>query len=324
MLYCPRPRDETSSVTEDPPLFTVFTSTYNRAHTLHRVWDSLMAQTSRRFEWLVVDDGSTDRTRDLIEEFASRSDFPILYVFQQNAGKHVAWNRAVSLARGRYFLVLDSDDGCVPHALEAFEKTWSEVEPQDRFAAVVALSRTVDGRIHGTRFPLRVSDHVTMTLRYRLCGEKWECWRTAVLRRYPFPEEVRGVLPESYLLNRVARRHLSLYLNEALRIYYEDTPSLTRQIDPRRQSQGQVLVHAEFLNLHASRFFQNPSYFVLSALKFARHARHLRRPLGWQFHALGAVGRFLLLFTFPIAWIIVCVERFCCGSLSGRLRWLST
>lgn len=311
-------------MTEDPPLFTVFTPTYNRAHTLYRVWDSLMAQTSRRFEWLVVDDGSTDRTRDLIEEFASLSDVPVRYYFQRNSGKHVAWNRAVRRARGRYFLVLDSDDGCVPHALETFERAWSEVEPQQRFAAVVALSRTVDGRIHGTLFPLCVSDHVTMTLRYRLRGEKWECWRTAVLRRYPFPETVRGVLPESYLLNRVARRHLAFYLNEALRIYYEDTPSLTRWIDPRRQSEGQVLVHSDFLNAHARRFFENPMYFVLSALKFARHARHLGLPLSRQFRELGPVGRFLLMFTFPWAWAIVALERLAGGSLSGRTPLLST
>ena len=74
----------------DSVLFTVFTPTYNRAHTLHRVYDSLCAQTLRDFEWLVIDDGSTDGTADLIANWAKSADFPIRYFKQEHSGRHGA------------------------------------------------------------------------------------------------------------------------------------------------------------------------------------------------------------------------------------------
>src|SRR5215471_10000349 len=82
-------------ISSSPPLFTVFTASYNRAHTIHRVFNSLSAQTLRDFEWLVVDDGSTDRTAELIGAWTKTADFPIRYFKQEHSGKHVARNLAV-------------------------------------------------------------------------------------------------------------------------------------------------------------------------------------------------------------------------------------
>src|SRR5262249_2422136 len=104
--------------TSKMPLFTVFTPTYNRAHTLHRVFDSLCAQTLRDFEWLVIDDGSSDSTRELIDNWTKSAHFTIRYIKQDHSGKHIAHNCAVREARGQFFLTLDSDDACTPQALE--------------------------------------------------------------------------------------------------------------------------------------------------------------------------------------------------------------
>src|SRR3974390_2962093 len=97
--------------------FTVFTPTYNRAHTLHRVYESLLGQTVTDFEWLVVDDGPTDDTEGLIahyKRFVGKA-FPITYCkLLRNRGKHRAHNLAVSMARGEFFLVADSDDWITP------------------------------------------------------------------------------------------------------------------------------------------------------------------------------------------------------------------
>src|SRR2546423_7881993 len=102
------------------PLFTVFTPTYNRAHTLLRVYESLKKQTFDDFEWLIVDDGSTDDTPTLVKQWISDGILTIRYVFQENAGKHVCINVATKLARGRYIATIDSDDWYVPTALETF------------------------------------------------------------------------------------------------------------------------------------------------------------------------------------------------------------
>ena len=84
-------------------LFTVFTASYNRAHTLHRVYDSLCAQTLRDFEWIVIDDGSSDNTADLIANWAEAADFPIRYFKQEHCGKHIAHNLAVREGEGFLF-----------------------------------------------------------------------------------------------------------------------------------------------------------------------------------------------------------------------------
>ena len=82
--------------------------------TLYRVYDSLVSQTFRDFEWLVVDDGSTDGTKTLVSDWCEEADFPIRYLYQPNKGKHVAYNHAVPNAGGTLFLTLDTDDSCVP------------------------------------------------------------------------------------------------------------------------------------------------------------------------------------------------------------------
>ncbi|MGK6699482.1 glycosyltransferase family A protein [Acinetobacter baumannii] len=89
---------------------TIFTPSYNRAHTLHRVYESLQVQTLQNFEWIIIDDGSIDNTEDVVKDIINKSKFPIIYIKQENSGKQAAWNKAVSLAKGEYFCCLDSDD----------------------------------------------------------------------------------------------------------------------------------------------------------------------------------------------------------------------
>ena len=95
--------------------FTIFTPTYNRAYCIEKVYQSLLKQTISDFEWVVIDDGSSDGTRELISSFANEGKIDIVYYYQKNQGKHVAQNYAVSIARGELFLPLDSDDIIVPN-----------------------------------------------------------------------------------------------------------------------------------------------------------------------------------------------------------------
>jgi glycosyltransferase involved in cell wall biosynthesis len=206
------------------PYFTVFTPTYNRVHTLHRVYDSLLSQTFRNFEWLIVDDGSVDETRELIEKWQEAAPFEIRYLYQENKGKHVASNLGVREAKGELFLFLDSDDACIPETLERFYFHWNSIPEKDRnsFSTLSALCVNAHGQVIGEEYPAEIVDVETTwhQLKMRASGERWGVNRTAVLRLFPFPE-VPGekFISEGIVWNRMARQYKARFVNEKLRLY---------------------------------------------------------------------------------------------------------
>jgi glycosyltransferase involved in cell wall biosynthesis len=199
--------------------FTVLTPTYNRAHTLGRVYGSLCAQTFHDFEWVIVDDGSTDRTRELVAPW--KPFFAIRYFWKPNGGKHTAVNLGVSLAEGEFILIFDSDDRCVPDALERFDHHWRQIPHPSRFACLVAACSTPEGRPLSEPYPSEYVDAHSLeeTLRYGAGGERWGIVRTDVLRQFPYPEGERYAI-EALVWNRIARKYAIRFLNESLRIYY--------------------------------------------------------------------------------------------------------
>jgi glycosyltransferase involved in cell wall biosynthesis len=204
--------------------YTVFTPTYNRASTLPRVYDSLSAQTFRDFEWLIVDDGSTDNTREVVAKWQGQADFPIRYVHQCNQGKPAAFNRGVQEATGELFLTLDSDDSCLPHALERLKYHWESIPPEERkgFSAVTALCQDQHGRLSGTKFARDVmdSDPVEMYLTGKMRGEKWGFQRTDALKEFPFPALPESkFVPESIVWLALARKYKTRFVNEVLRTW---------------------------------------------------------------------------------------------------------
>ncbi len=269
------------------PVFTVFTPTYNRGSVLHRVYESLCAQTFRDFEWLIVDDGSTDDTPVRVGQWKQAASFPIRYFVQENRGKHFAFNRGVQEARGRFFLTLDSDDACTPEALERFLFHWNSIPADQReaFSAVTALCRDQHGRPVGSRFPQDVLDSDSLEIRYRyhVTGEKWGFQRTDVLRQFPFPEALEGqYLPEGVVWSRIARRYKTRFVNEFLRIYYIEEGSLVHGHAPQRHAAGGRLQHQTVLNDEIAFFRFAPREFLRSAVHYVRFSNHLGVGLSGQ------------------------------------------
>lgn len=149
-------------------LLTIFTPTYNRINELERLYSSLISQTDFRFEWLIVDDGSTDDTENMVVSWLDTSPFPIRYIKQPNSGKHVAHNHGATEASGEYFICVDSDDWLEPNAVETI------------LHDITALD---------TWFPdgadkIELAD---MRMKYGLVIETAIVFNTDVLRRHPFP-----------------------------------------------------------------------------------------------------------------------------------------
>jgi len=261
--------------------FTVHTPTYNRQHTLQRVYDSLSVQTFTDFEWLIVDDGSTDETCKLIEGWIRSAPFPIRLIKNQHAGKPAAVMTAVVAASGQWFLVLDSDDACVADALEKFVAYWNRI-PADQRAAyigVTGLSQDQHGQLVGQRFPSDIldSDAIEIKYRYHLQGEKWGFLRTAALRELGWPQlDACEFVPEGVWWTLLAKQYKTRYVNEVLRIYYIEPGAdrLMNQVDHRRYATGHAIWHRTILNEEIQWFFYNPIEFIRSTVHYIRFSEY--------------------------------------------------
>jgi len=260
------------------PKFTIFTPTYNRAHTLHRVYDSLKAQTYRSFEWLVVDDGSSDGTNLLIQGWQKTADFPIIYLQQPNYGKHIAFNRGVSKANGSLFLPIDSDDTFKPNSLESMLRWWRLIPKSKResFTGIVTLCQFESGKICGDEFSSSPLDTNALDLRYihKKRGETWGFHRTDILKKYPFPEDnsVRFV-PENIVWDAIASKYQIRCINEPLRIFYQDSGNQITKANPRKKAIVKDYF-LEMLNRDLKYFLNDPKTFIKWAVLYVRYSLH--------------------------------------------------
>lgn len=294
---------------EPEKFFTVFTPTYNRAHSLHRVCKSLCQQQFSDFEWLIIDDGSSDNTSELVKGWQSEGRFPIRYVFQENQGKHVAWNKAALLARGKFFLCADSDDEFVPHALQRFKECLDSIPPEKahEFFGAACLCQKLSGEIVGERFPdgLLDTNFIDLYFQYNAKGEKWYCGKTEIYRKYKFSEEFSGsYLPEGTLWFRLARKYKVRLIDEPLRIYHKESHSIMNSRTYPRNAPGMRQLSMMFLNEFVEEGRTQPSTLLLHATTYGRSSLHLGISLMNQLRGLTNFrSRMWWLAMFPKAYL---------------------
>lgn len=311
-------RDASNAMTSPNYQFTVFTPTRNRAHTLHRVYNSLCAQTFRDFEWLIIDNGSTDGTTALVESWQRVADFPIRYLFQENAGLHVSWSRGVAEASGRFLLGIRSADSFTPDALERFDDIWRTIPEDERAGFSGASVNCVDenGQLIGTEFPKAVldSDSSEIRHRYKVRGEKWGFHRVDVMRSFSLPvvEGYLGYVPESILWREIGRHYKTRYVNERLRTYWQDQKRESRMSVSafRTRAMGGLLEAQSILNEDLRWFRYDPLDFLRRSAKYSRASFDVGRSLGAQFRGLrNWGGRLLWAVTLPVGWLLHLFDR---------------
>ncbi|MDM9381274.1 glycosyltransferase family 2 protein [Chlorogloeopsis sp. ULAP01] len=292
-------------------VFTVFTATYNRAYTLPRVYESLKAQTYCDFEWLIIDDGSTDNTKELVEQWQEENQFPIRYIYQQNGGLHIALNRGARVAQGELFLQLDSDDSCVPEALERLKYHWDSIplDKRENFTGVTGLCNDQYGNIVGNLFPYHPIDSDVLEIRYRfkVIGEKWGFNRTDILRQFPYSEEIRGgYISQNVIWNKIARQYKTRFVNEFLRIYWTDQPSIMRNTsNPGKNALGERLSLLTILNEEIDWFKFAPVSFLRAAIHYSRFSFHLNIAITDQMSNIAPMlGKLLWLIVLPIGYLL--------------------
>lgn len=166
--------------------FTIFTPTYNRAHLLPQLYTSLVKQTYQDFEWLIIDDGSTDNTETLIQQYSSEKRITIRYYKQENQGKHIAINRALEEARGEFLITVDSDDYIVENCVETCLTLSKEIEGKLDFAGFTYIhtspNSTFDKSQYGKKRWTKLGDY-----EWEFKGEMAFVFRTEIAKKHPFP-----------------------------------------------------------------------------------------------------------------------------------------
>ncbi|CAH8768224.1 glycosyltransferase family 2 protein [Paenibacillus dendritiformis] len=204
---------------------TVFTPAYNRAYCLTRLYDSLVRQNSGEFEWLVIDDGSTDETPELVRAWIADNRIPIRYVRQENQGMHGAHNTAYDQIETELNVCIDSDDYMPDGAVEKIIDFW-RTYGSDQVAGIVGLDCALDGTVIGTRLPEDKARSTLFDLYYKhgVTGDKKLVYRTKLTKMYRYPlfegEKYVGLAYKYYMIDR---DYELLLMNEVL-CYVEYMP----------------------------------------------------------------------------------------------------
>ena len=234
-------------------MITILTPTFNRVHLLPRLFESLTHQTDFNFEWLVMDDGSTDGTSDLFagKTFLS-APFPIRYYQQENGGKHRALNAGVKQAKGDFIFIADSDDWLLPQSVAIVGLHTSAIADDNTFAGVAGLDVFDDERIVGTGLPQDIIDCNAMDIRYRyhVDGDLKEVFKTTVLQEFPFPEiQDEKFCPEQLVWFRIAQKYKLRYFNTPIYVAEYQPNGITASIIRVRMlaPQATCMMYAEML-----------------------------------------------------------------------------
>ena len=202
---------------------TIFTPTYNRAGLLKRAYESLISQTDKDFVWLIVDDGSTDNTKEAVGEWQREGLIPIEYHYRENGGKMRAHNMGVSNCKTEWFLCLDSDDILVEDAVKIIKECVKDKCEKDsgKLAGIIAHKGRSREELLGSRgFPKDVERSTLYGLYLKgFKGETTIVFRTKVIAGFPFPEiEGEKYVPEDYIYDKIDAEYEYVVLDRILTV----------------------------------------------------------------------------------------------------------
>lgn len=252
-------------------MITILTPTYNRASNLIKLYNSLIVQTCQEFEWIVVDDGSSDNTKEVIEGFINSSDrnFELEYVFQDNGGKHTALNNGIKFAKGELLFIVDSDDWLSEDAVETilnYHEKYKLKKENDKLCGYCFLRAYSNGSVNTGEFPVdeAIDTYRQQRINNNLLGDKAEVYYTAILKKYPFEEfEGERFMPEDAVWLKMSGPYNMVHINRV--IYYSDylEGGLTK-------TGRKMKIHSPYGMMYRSAIYLNdPLVFLKPKLKMA-------------------------------------------------------
>lgn len=199
-------------------MVTVLTPTYNRENTLSKLYESLLRQTSSDFEWLIIDDGSTDGTEHLVKRFET-DKFPIYYHKKKNGGKHTALNYSHQFISGEVVVIVDSDDYLTNDAIETICKDWERFKTDSSIAVLSYQRKNERGQALSVSCDemYKIDDDINYRVNNNITGDRCEVIRTSTFVSFRFPEfDNERFIGEGWLWTKIAHRFKTVYISNPI------------------------------------------------------------------------------------------------------------
>lgn len=206
---------------------TIFTPIYNRAHLIHRLYESLLRQSNQNFVWLIVDDGSTDDIKQTVERYKVSANFEIRYYYQKNQGKHIAHNTGVEKCDTELFFCVDSDDYLTDDAVEKIYSIYnSKAYTSSNTLGYYFRKMDTDGKLSGGKFSLRgnLVGLREIYYRYGFVGELAIVLKTKMIKHFCFPSyDGEKFVSEKVFYNQITSIAPMVYTDDPIYIFeYQD------------------------------------------------------------------------------------------------------
>lgn len=203
---------------------TILTPSYNRGEMLDKLYKSLCQQGNKNFDWLIVDDGSTDNTRQIVDTWVDEALVSIQYIYKENGGKHTALNLGISMIDSELTFIVDSDDYLTENAIETileFHEKYEDRIESDKLCGYSFLRAYSDGKVNTGEYPV---DEVIDTYRQQrinnnLLGDKAEVYYTKILKQFPFEVfEGEKFMPEDAVWLKMSGPYNMVHANRVIYI----------------------------------------------------------------------------------------------------------
>ncbi|MFN3136182.1 MAG: glycosyltransferase family 2 protein [Allomuricauda sp.] len=227
-------------------MFSIITPTYNRCHTLERVYNSMLNQTDQDFDWIIMDDASTDDTENLVNSWIGETNtFSIQYhKLSENKGKPYALNEGFKYCNRPITIIADSDDTFVPQTIAELKMLWKSVDlsrDAKKIATIWTLTDDEHGRLVGEPFPhnfwqVSYKERV-LERKKQVAGEKWHSWRTEILKKYKMCYSSQSFIPEGATWKRINQDYDFLCVNIVHRKYFSSPDGLINKKKTKLEQQ---------------------------------------------------------------------------------------
>ncbi|UOE38020.1 glycosyltransferase family 2 protein [Chryseobacterium oryzae] len=291
------------------PLITIFSPTYNAEKFLPYVFETLRKQDYKNFEWLVVDDCSTDNTVQLLESFREKADFPIR-IIRNTTNQMITKNIEIGVnnAHGEFLYLTGHDDGLTNQCLSTFVNDWNSIDinTQDHLCGLVYHCEDQDGNFIGTEYPYDywISNDFEMRFKYKVKGEKSSFHKVELLKKiqYSYPE-IDTYIPENLFWFELSYTYNFMYINKVLRIYFQhDThENISKSIGPgKKYMAGFAFFFKEIIRKYNSVLRKD--YFKIWLTFQFNYVRYSRYNLQSYSHIISeSVNKFTTIILIPFA-----------------------